>query len=284
MNNTKNKVAIVGNGYVGRAMNLIFPEALVYDVIATADSGFSTKEEINEHCGLAIVCVPTPPKGMDGIQKVNENEDTFLEVDLSIIEETISWLDVPLILIKSTIPPGTTDYLREKYGKKIAFSPEYIGEGNYYTPPQYPDPVDPRKHDFMIVGGEKEVADEILTYFIEKLGPAKTYFKCSAKEAECIKYLENTWGAAKVTFANEWFEMCKAFGVSFNTVREGWTLDSRIEKMHTVVFENKRGFGGKCFPKDLLGIIAASEKVGYEPKLLKQVWNTNKEMLKLNKK
>lgn len=279
----KNKVAIIGYGYVGKAMHKIFPDAYVYDANLSEHQNEILKFQINKECGLAIVCVPTPPKGMSGVQKVNEDENNFLEVDLSIIEDTIAWLEAPLILIKSTIPPGTTDYLIEKYGKRICFSPEFIGEGHYYTPPQYPDPEDPRKHDFMIIGGNKEIADEILTYFIEKLGPAKTYFKCSSKEAECIKYIENTWGAQKVTFANEWHEICKAFGVSFNTVREGWILDSRVEKMHTAVFENKRGFGGKCFPKDLLGIIAASEKVGYEPKLLKEVWESNKRMLKLNK-
>ena len=88
----------------------------------------------------------------------------------------------------------------------------------------------------------------------------------------------------KVTFVNEWFEICKKFGASFNSVREGLLLDSRIEEMHTTVFEHKRGFGGKCYPKDLIGIIAESEKRGYEPKLLKEVWETNKQMLKLNKK
>jgi UDP-glucose 6-dehydrogenase len=153
----------------------------------------------------------------------------------------------------------------------------------YYTPTQYLDPDDPRKHDFLIIGGEDKVIDEILVFFKEKLGPTKTYFKCKAIEAECIKYIENTWFATKVTFANEWHEICKAFGASFNTVREGWILDNRVEKMHSMVFENKRGFGGRCYPKDLMGIISASEKAGYEPKLLKRVWDVNREMLKFNK-
>ena len=54
--------------------------------------------------------------------------------------------------------------------------------------------------------------------------------------------MENTWGATKVIFANEWFDICKRFGASYNTVREGWVLDSRVERMHTTVFEDKRGF------------------------------------------
>lgn len=292
----KKKVAIIGYGYVGKAMHKIFPDALVYDpaLFITDNDGNKNKldvngvnvaseNEINEKCSLAIVCVPTPPKGMRE-QRVRDDEDEFLEADLGIVKDTISWLDTPLILIKSTIPPGTTDRLIHIYDtQKICFSPEYIGEGKYYVPPKYPDPEDPRKHDFMIIGGEEKVCDEILAYFIERLGPAKTYFKCSAVEAECVKYMENTWGAMKVTFCNEWFEMCQRFGASYNTVREGWLLDSRVERMHTAVFTGKRGFGGKCYPKDLLGIIATAEGCGYEPKLLKQIWNTNKEMLKKNK-
>ena len=293
----KNKIAIIGHGYVGKGMCITFPDALIYDrkydiginetsgdiyknPLTTPENAVD-KATINKECGLAIVCVPTPPKGM-GEQRVDEDEKIFREVDLSIIEETIKWLEVPLILIKSTIPPGTVDNLIAKTGKKIGFSPEYMGEGNYYTPPEYPSPTDPRQHSFLIVGGETKTVDGIFEYFKPKLGPAKTYFKCTAVEAECIKYMENTWGATKVTFVNEWYEICKKVGASYNSVREGWVLDSRVERMHTAVFENKRGFGGKCYPKDLLGIIAKAESKGYEPNLLKEVWNTNKRMLKKN--
>jgi len=274
------KVAIIGYGYVGKAMGLIFPDALIYDPFYDKSN---TKEEINKECGLVVICVPTPPVGMKGEQRVEEDEESFRAVDLSMVENSLEWLTVDLVLIKSTIPPGTTDMLIEKYNKKICFSAEYIGEGNYYTPPKYPDPLDPRKHDFMIIGGDPLVADEIFSYFIPKLGPAKKYHKMTAVEGECVKYFENSWGAMKVTFFNELFEICKAVGASFTSVREGLLLDSRIEQMHTAVFEDKRGFGGKCFPKDLLGIIAQSEKAGYSPDLLKEVWNSNKRFLSKNK-
>jgi len=296
------KVAIIGHGFVGKGMSKIFPDAYVYDPSYPVKVGIigeqnqdpdkpywiANKESINKDCGLAIICVPTPPLGM-GEQKVNEDEDKFLGVDLSYIEDVLSWLKVDLVLIKSTVPPGTTDMLQVKFGdhdarlfRKICFSPEYMGEGNYYTPPKYPDPLDPRKHDFMIIGGDKKDCQDVLAYFIPKLGPAKTYYIVDAVEAEAVKYMENTWGAMKVSFCQEWFEMCEKFGASYERVREGLLLDSRVEPMHTAVFRNKRGFGGKCYPKDLLGIISASEKAGYEPKFLKEVWETNKRMIKKN--
>lgn len=276
----KNQVAIIGHGFVGNGMNKIFPDALIFE----KDMGQEQKDLINKECGLAIVCVPTPPMGMEGEQKVNEDEEKYLGVDLSIIEDTIAWLDKDiLILIKSTIPPGTTDKLREKHGKRICFSPEYMGEGNYYTPPKYPDPLNPLKHDFMIVGGDKKDCDGILAYFIRKMGPAKKYYIIDAVEAECVKYMENTWGAMKVTFCQEWYEICEKFGASYNRVREGLLLDARTESMHTAVFPDKRGFGGKCYPKDLMGIIAQAEEAGYSADMLKEVWESNKRMLKRNK-
>lgn len=277
---TKSKVAIIGNGFVGRGMNKIFKDALVYDVDPSKSN--ATLKQINRECGLALICVPTPPVGMDE-QKVNETEKSWRAADISFVEQAIKNLKgVPLLLIKSTVPPGTTDYLRKKYKKKILFSPEYIGESTYYTPPEYPDPLDPIKHGFLIIGGPDKEIDEVLVFFKPILGPATFYYKCKSVEGELIKYMENTWGACKVTFANEWFDICQTFGASFNSVREGWALDGRVEKIHSCVFENKRGFGGKCFPKDLLAIINQSERAGYIPTLLKEVWRTNKRMLKHN--
>ncbi len=276
----KNQVAIIGYGYVGKAMQLIFPDAYIYDPTYTESK---SKEQINTDCQLAIVCVPTPPLGTNGVQAVDQDEKNFLGVDTSIVEETISWLATKHIVIKSTVPPTTTDTLNKKYNKQICFSPEYIGEGGYVVPSHYPDPKDPRKHEFMIIGGAQSECEEILALFMPKLGPAKMYYILSAVEAECVKYMENTYGAMKVVFANEWYDMCQQFGASYEKVREGFLLDGRCEPSHTAVFKHSRGFGGKCYPKDLLGIINASETAGYNPEFLKQVWQVNKKMTAKNK-
>ncbi len=262
----RDKVAIIGYGYVGRAMAKIFPDALIHDpFLKDLNIKVSSQEEVNSQAKLAVVCVPTP-MNKDG------------SCDLSAVESTLEWLKVPLILIKSTVPPGTTGKFREKYpNKKICFSPEYIGEGKYFVAPwRYPDPKDPTKHDFMIIGGPIEDAEEIQAIFQRRLGPDKFYYLIPAKEAEMVKYMENCWGAMKVTFCNEFYEICKAFGVSYPRIREGFLLDSRTERMHTAVFPDARGFGGKCYPKDLNALIKASLEVGYDPKLLREVWESNK--------
>src|SRR3989344_3961415 len=237
---TKGQVAIIGYGYVGKAMHKIFPNALVYDV------NMGSQDEVNEKAELAIICVPTPSK-----------EDGFC--DTSVVEEMIGWLKTPLILIKSTIPPGTTEKLKEKYQKRFCFSPEYIGEGKYAIPPwKYPDPEDPRFHGFLIIGGARPDAERITQIFQRRLGPDTVYRITDSKTAELTKYMENAWLATKVIFCNEFYDIAEKFGVSYAELRELWLLDPRVGRMHTAVFADERGFGGKCLPKDVSAIIKAA--------------------------
>ncbi|MFA6339226.1 MAG: hypothetical protein WCW87_04210 [Candidatus Paceibacterota bacterium] len=274
------KVAIVGYGYVGQAVARFFNshyEVLAYDPhlkkIAKVENITlcNNKAKINK-CDLAIVSVPTP-MGKNGV------------VDLSIIQETMEWLDTPLILVKSTVPPGTVKNLVKKTGKAIAFSPEYIGEGKYevFFWKGYPDPTNMKRHDFMTIGGEPKVTSAILEFFKSVWGAEPTYLQTDSTTAELAKYMENAFLATKVTFCNEFKEIANAFGVDYNELRELWLQDKRIGRSHTVVFENKRGFGGKCLPKDVNGIVKASEAAGYEPKLIKQVLASNEDFVAKNK-
>jgi len=255
---SKNKICICGYGYVGQGYYKAFPEAIIYD--EPKKIGF--KKEVNK-CDLAIIAVPTPTLE-DG------------RCDISIVEDVISWVETSLILIKSTIPPGTTDELKKKYNKRICCSPEFIGEGKYYVSPwRYPDPLNPISHTFQIIGGDKKDADEIVGILCEKLGPEKFYYIIDAVEAEIIKYMENAWIATKVSFCQEFYNLCQIFGVSYNKVREGFLLDSRVERMHTSVFPHKRKWDGKCLSKDIDAIIKKAEEKGYSMDLLKQVVANN---------
>ena len=181
--------------------------------------------------------------------------------------------------IKSTIPPGTTDALIKKYEKPIAFSPEYIGESTYVTPwwkdIGYIDPKDMKKHDFFIFGGDRLVTSGVLQFFKMVMGPVTKYIQTDAKTAELTKYMVNSWGATKVMFCNEFARIAETFGVDYDELRELWLLDGRVNRMHTAVFKDKRGFGGKCFPKDINGIVNAVESAGYHPELLKEVIKSN---------
>ncbi len=285
----KTAVAVIGNGYVGKSVVAFLKDHYDVYVFDPAGSlvfldgkdetegfgGFGMgkiKEMINEKCKYAIVCVPTP-MGEDGV------------ADLSLVNETFAWLNVPNVLTKSTVPPGTTNELIAKNpSKTICFSPEYIGEGKYYVPEHkgYPHPTDMKKHQFVIIGGVRENTQKWIDLFIKILGPDCQYFQTDPTTAELVKYMENSWGATKVTFSNEFFEIAKAFGSDYREVRELFLLDKRMERIHTAVFPDKRGFGGKCYPKDVNAIVKASEKAGYTPKLLKEVLSSNEDFKKLS--
>ena len=267
------KIAIVGYGYVGRAMHRMLKDRVfaIYDPFKSlqdvdcydGNQPKMTKEDVNS-CDIAIICVPTNMRDGD------------LGCDLTQVEATMSWLNTPLILMKSTVEVGTTERLIEKYGKHIVFSPEYIGEGKYFTPPwMYPDPENPVSHGFMVLGGSREDSEKVAGIMVKVMGPHTQFVFLTPREAEVVKYMENIWGAMKVTWSNVMKDCCDALGVSYYAVREGWAADPRVERMHTAVFPDARGFSGKCYPKDLMAFIRVVEKAGYNPKLLKEVWNTN---------
>lgn len=262
------KIAIIGSeGFVGHHVVELVKnhyETVKYDI--ALEEKCPTKLEVNS-ANLAVVCVPTP-MAEDG------------SCDTSIVEEVVSWLETPLILIKSTIAPGTVDKLKEKTGKRIVFSPEYAGMSTYYNPIMKTMAEEP----FVIFGGDVGDTQAMVDIYKPILGPLVKYLQCSAIEAEFAKYLENVFFAAKVAFFNEFYDSCEVFGVSYDRVRELFLNDPRISPMHTAVFANgNRGFGGRCLPKDISGFVEAVKKKGYTPKIMEQVIKSNKEWQKLNK-
>lgn len=263
------KIGIIGYGYVGKAMFEYFSgqfDVIYYDPFI---NGSSSKEEINK-CDLGVVCVFTPSK---------ENG----ECDISIVEETIDWLETPLILIKSTIKIGSTKKLKEKTGKRICFSPEYIGESLYDTG-KYNFNKSMKNHTFYTFGGEKKDTNELVNIFQIISGPSKIYKQTDETSAEIAKYMENAFFSTKLVFCYEMNEICKINNVNYNEVRECWLLDPRIGVSHTSVFSNKtEPYDGKCLPKDIKALIQQSNEQGYNPSFLEEVEKSNKRIGDLRK-
>ena len=259
------KFAIIGQGHVGVAFKKLVDgtfDSITYDPKL---DGECPVEEIAK-ADIAVICVPTD-------QKQNGFCDT------SIVEEVVSKLTNPHILIKSTIEPGTTDLLSKKYNLNLCFSPEYIGESSFNNS-YYNEMVDT---PFLIIGGKPSEVKFYFEVFENIWGPECFYYSCSSLEAELIKYMENSFFATKVTFVNEFYEIVKAYGADWHKIREGWLLDKRVNRTFSSVFIDKRGFSGKCLPKDVNAIFHASRKQGYEAKLLEAVISVNNEMIKKNK-
>lgn len=247
-------VGIVGMGVVGRAAARLFaPDVATHDI---ADPDSASRDEING-CDLAFVCVPTPP-GADGA------------CDSSAVEEVVDWLAAPRIVIRSTVPPGTTDRLRARTGKAIVFQPEYLGE----TPAHPCAGAGPPP--FIVLGGPISETSPVADFYKPRVGAATRFHFCDARTAELAKYMENAFFATKVTFVNEFRRIAAALGVDYNRLREVWLADERISPDHTDAYPDAPGFSGKCLPKDLAAIIACAEAAGAEPALLKAVQKTNR--------
>ncbi len=266
------KVAIAGFGYVGRAFYEFFKshyEVVVYDNSREICAKFEFVADVPSVLGdadLVVVCVPTPCN-TDG------------SADISQVTEVLGELKSnQLVLIKSTIPPRSTDEFSRKFAHlRLVFSPEYIGESDFYLPPPYDFSKEVVKSSFFIFGGAAKDTREMVEIFARIAGPVKEYIQTTALNAELCKYMENAFFACKIIFCNEFAHICEAFGADYNAVRELWLKDPRITKTHTSIYDNGESyFGGKCLPKDLSGIIASAKKAGYEAKFLQTIKELNR--------
>ncbi len=257
----KPKVGVVGGGVVGGAMQrLCGPDTIVYDPYKPELAG--NKDAING-CDAVFVCVPTPMKE-DG------------SCDTSIVEEAVSWIEAPLILIRSTVAPGTTDRLCKKYNKNVVFQPEYLGEtvahvfGNM------------AEREFIVLGGTPEGINRAAEFYKHFYNSYVHMYFSDATTAEVCKYMENAFYAVKVTFMNEFYDIARAHGVDFNVLRELWLADTRISRDHTFCYPDNRGFSGKCLPKDCNAIVYSSRQRDYEPEFMAACLRINDKFQAMN--
>lgn len=244
------KIGIVGSeGHVGSAMKALFPNAVCYDL------KLGTKEEINQ-CHTVFVCVPTPSRS-------NGSCNTDL------VESVLEWINVPLIILRSTVYVGFTDAMRKKYNKEIVFQPEYYGE-------TVDHPFsDLKTRKWLTFGGtDKGIHLAIKTYQTVHNSNISTY-RGDAKSIEMAKYMENCFFATKVTFCNEMKDIADALGANFDIAREAWIADPRIGTSHTFVYDDNRGYGGSCLPKDMASLIYQADMAGEDATLLKGVSSKN---------
>lgn len=247
----KNKVGIVGLGHVGSIMKELFEDAAVYDEIKE----IGNRDEINQ-CQVAFVCVPTP-------QAENGRCDT------SVVEYVLDWLNSEVIVLRSTVPVGFTDEHSRKTGKRIVFQPEYYGE-------TYAHPfANPRNRNWVTLGGTDEDTEVVARLYERVFTSEIAIHQVDARTAELAKYMENSFLATKVTFCNQFYDIAKALGVNYHKLRETWLLDPRIGRSHTFVYEDDRGYGGSCLPKDLSSMICQAQEAGVDVALLEAVREVN---------
>lgn len=258
------KVGVIGIGHVGRNIASRLRDRRVDVVEYDPAIHSSYPSEALAECEFVTICVGTPP-GEEG------------EADISAVVAAIEQVPASRVLIRSTVPPGTTDALAASTGKSVCFSPEYIGETAFAQEDWSKWAGD---SSFQIIGGRAADANWFAARLTEINGAETTIFTCTALEAELAKYMENTFFAMKVTFVNQFFDLCQSLGADWFAVREAWLLDPRIERDHTAVFPRARGFRGRCLPKDLDAIIAIARRSGVPFGLLEATREVNEQYLK----
>lgn len=233
------RVGIIGLGWVGKAMQKEYPDAAVYD----EPQGIGSREDVNA-CDLGFVCVPTP------------NHDHGL-LDTSIVEEVVSWLRTPVIVIRSTVNPGCTDEWKRRYHKRIVFQPEYLGETVAHPL------LNMGNRAFMILGGDPADVRVVIEAYHKVYNASVRIRQTDARTAELIKLAENRAIAHKVAEVQELYDLCEATGVDYYTVREAvYQDDPRMSPYWTFVYPEQRGFNSKCIPKDVYALAAFARGAG----------------------
>ena len=206
------------------------------------------------------------------------NKDGSCNTD--IIEKELQNIDliadnhetVKTIVVKSTIPPGTTQRWNEKYDSlNIIFNPEFLTEANAVS--------DYENQDRIILGGPRPGSTELKRLF-SKVFPNARIIKTNSTYAEMVKYTTNAFLSTKVSFANEIYQICDAVGADYDKVMEYAVLDKRLGTSHWQVpgHDGDFGFGGHCFPKDLSALLHITEKFDTKNNVLKATQKTNDEV------
>tara|TARA_Y100001935_G_C17143638_1_gene426861 strand:- start:89 stop:745 length:657 start_codon:yes stop_codon:yes gene_type:complete len=173
------------------------------------------------------------------------------------------------LILKSTVPPGTTENLNLKYKPiQVVFNPEFLTERNAVQ--------DYENQNRIILGGPRPLTSNLKQIF-SKVFPEAQIIKTGSGHAEMVKYLTNCFLATKVSFANEMYFLCKKLKLDYDKVIEYAIHDSRLGNSHWSVpgHDGDFGFGGHCFPKDMNAILHITKKYNIINNVMNAAIDTN---------
>ena len=294
------KIAVIGTGYVGLVSGTCFAE--VGNIVTCVDIN---KEKIEK---LKQSIIPIYEPGLEAMVATNiSNKNLFFTTDiakaiknvevvfiavgtpmgedgsadlqyvLSVAESIGKAMENRLIIVnKSTVPVGTADKVKDvihntlrKRGVSIAFdivsNPEFLKEGKAIQ--------DFMKPDRVVIGAESAYAlEKMKTLYSSFFLQHERFITMDVRSAEMTKYAANSMLATKISFMNEIANICERVGADVNKVRIGIGSDSRIG--YSFIYPGC-GYGGSCFPKDVLALKKLAEEVNYKAELIESVDNVN---------
>lgn len=305
------KIAVIGAGYVGLVSAACFAE-LGHEVIAVDNDGEKVRrllagqvpihenllpELIHRHAGdrlrfsgdivaavqasdVVFITVGTPP---------SSNGDADLSYVEGVAREVAHALNGRKVIVeKSTVPVRTCEALQrtmvlngaDRNSFTIASNPEFLREGTAVSDFLYPDRI--------VIGVDSQHSAEVLKEIYRPLTDGSYYKRedalpgpwdraarlivTSVKSAELIKHASNAFLAMKISFINAVASVCEGVGADIRQVCEGIGADTRIGPKFLVP---GIGYGGSCFPKDVLAFRSVAKGVGYDFELLSAVMAVN---------
>ena len=246
-------VGIIGFGFLGRAFAHGFALHANIKIYDKYEDIYDTLEDTVNSSNMIFVGVPTPMKD-DGSQDLSNMDDAVKSiVDVADKQK--------IIVLRSTIIPGTTrNYAKQYPEHAFIFHPEFLTERA-------------SKLDFInaariIIGhepGPNRYAKQVKQLYRDRFHHTPIYLT-TWEAAEVVKYMSNAFFAVKVSFLNEMYDIADDIGVTYEELRNMWLEDARIGNSHTDVpgHDGNRGYGGKCFPKDVQAFIKWAESEGLD--------------------
>lgn len=238
--------------YINKNLNILtnYSNIINSDIIIIC---VGTPQDIDGKADLSIICSAAHSIGRVLSENINSN--------------------YPIIAVKSTVPPGTTEnlvksiilqYIGKDASIGFIMNPEFLREGSAVSDFMQPDRI-------VIGSSSNEVGDKFEEIY-KKLN-AKVV-RVSITAAEMIKYTSNAFLATKISFANEIGNICKQLNINVYDVMLGVGFDHRINPH----FLNAGlGFGGSCFPKDVSALIYLANSINSPSILLESVMEVNRQ-------
>jgi len=221
-------------------------------------------EEAIQNAQLIFLALPTPP---------DEDGSADLKYILGAASDIGKLItDYKVIIDKSTVPVGTAELVRAAVQKNcsvdfdVVSNPEFLREGMAVE--------DFMKPDRVVIGTTSERAKKLMEKLYEPfVRQGNPIYFMDERSAEITKYAANAYLAMRISFMNEMANLCEKVGANVDMVRKGMGSDNRIGKRFLF---SGIGYGGSCFPKDVLALATAAKEYQYDFKILDSVIQVNK--------
>lgn len=267
-----NKIGIIGWGIVGQATGKGLAKSKKNKVVwyDPYKRGGSSLSELIGESEFIFVCVPTPMY------------NDYSGIDCTIVDQVVKQVAPNLagtekiLTIKSTVLPGTTSGYIKKYPRThFAMNPEFLTERRANWDFLHPDRT--------IIGTtERYVARRLTELYFTIYSKTSPIFVTDPTSAELAKYMSNVMLASKVMLANEFYALARKLRVDYDKVRQMVEIDKRIgTHLRVPGPDGDLGFGGKCFPKDIVALLELGRKLKVDLTIIKTIWRKN---LKIRKK